>query len=65
MKLEIKLTSRVKFSVNAERGGVNREHRRNRGVIDTLFNRLFGRNRAIDKRMVIHYGDNDKEGVKV
>ena len=63
MKLEIKLASRIKFSVNAERGGVNREYRRNRGVIATFFNRLFGRHRAIDKRMVIHYG-NDKEGVK-
>ena len=63
MKLEIKLASRVKFSVNAERGGVNREHRCDRGVIATFFNRLFGRHRAIDKRMVIYYG-NDKEGLK-
>ena len=65
MKLEIRLASLVKFSVSAERGGVNREYRRNRGVIATFFNRLFGRHRAIDKRVVIHYGGNHKEGVKL
>lgn len=65
MKLEIKLASRVKFSVNAERGGVSHEHRRDRGVIATFFDRLFSRHRTIDKRMVIHYGGNDKEGVNV
>lgn len=65
MKLEIRLASLVKFSVSAERGGVNREYRRNRGVIATFFNRLFGRHRAIDKRVVIHYGAPTKEGVKL